>query len=454
MRLALRLADSIDRLNTQIGHAAAWLVLVVVLLQFALVVARYLFGLGSLWLSETVIYAHATLFLLAGAWTLSVDAHVRVDIFYADASLRAKAVIDLIGAVLLLLPFALVLLWLSWPYVERSWAILEHSQEASGLPLVFALKTLIPLFAALMAGYPVALTLAGVSLAFALLGDALGAMSFDILGALPQRVFGIMTNEVLLAIPLFIFMGVMLERSRIAEDLLETMGRLFGRLRGGLGFSVVIVGTLLAAAKGVVGATTVTMGLIMLPAMLRFGYDPRLAAGAVAATATLAQIFPPATVLVLLGDQLGNAYQAAQLAQGNFSPRSVNVGDLFAGALVPALALVALYFCYLVAVAMLFPARAPALPPDPKAPRGFAMARRLAEVLVAPLVLIVAVLGSILGGIATPTEAASIGAVGAILLATRKTTLATLLRPVCETTAQIVSMIFLILIGATMFRKI
>ena len=151
MRLALRLADRIDRLNTQIGHAAAWLVLVVVLLQFALVVARYLFGLGSLWLSETVIYAHATLFLLAGAWTLSVGAHVRVDIFYADASLRAKAVIDLIGAVLLLLPFALVLLWLSWPYVERSWAILEHSQEASGLPLVFVLKTLIPLFAVLMA---------------------------------------------------------------------------------------------------------------------------------------------------------------------------------------------------------------------------------------------------------------------------------------------------------------
>ena len=151
MRLALRLADRIDRLNTQIGRAAAWLVLVVVLLQFALVVARYLFGLGSLWLSETVIYAHATLFLLAGAWTLSVGARVRVDIFYADASLRTKAVIDLIGAVLLLLPFALVLLWLSWPYVERSWAILEHSQEASGLPLVFALKTLIPLFAVLMA---------------------------------------------------------------------------------------------------------------------------------------------------------------------------------------------------------------------------------------------------------------------------------------------------------------
>ena len=308
--------------------------------------------------------------------------------------------------------------------------------------------------AALMAGYPVALTLAGVSLVFALLGDALGIMSFSILGALPQRIFGVMTNDVLLAIPLFIFMGVMLERSRIAEDLLETMGRLFGTLRGGLGISVVIVGTLLAAAKGVVGATTVTMGLIMLPAMLRFGYDPRLAAGTVAATATLAQIFPPATVLVLLGDQLGNAYQAAQLSKGIFSPRSLTVSDLFAGALVPGFALVALYLLFLIAVAILWPKASPALPPDPKAPRGFALVRRLAEVLVAPLALIAAVLGSILGGIATPTEAASIGAVGAILLAARKTSLATLLRPVCEKTTQIVSMIFLILIGATMFSLV
>src|SRR6185436_3134967 len=211
----------------------------------------------------------------------------------------------------------------------------------------------------------------------------------------------------------------------------------------------VIVGTLLAAAKGVVGATTVTMGLIMLPAMIRFGYDPRLAAGTVAATATLAQIFPPATVLVLLGDQLGNAYQAAQLSKGVFAPRSVTVSDLFAGALVPAFTLVLLYLLFLIAVAVFKPKASPALPPDPKAPRGFAMARRLAEVLVAPLVLIAAVLGSILGGIATPTEAASIGAVGAILLAARKTAITTLLRPVCETTAKIVSMIFLILIGAT-----
>jgi len=307
---------------------------------------------------------------------------------------------------------------------------------------------------ALMAGYPVALTLPGVSLAFAVVGDALGLMGFGILGALPQRIYGVMTNEILLAIPLFIFMGVMLERSRIAEDLLETMGRLFGTLRGGLGFSAVIVGTLLAAAKGVVGATTVTMGLIMLPAMLRFGYDPRLAAGTVAATATLAQIFPPATVLVLLGDQLGNAYQAAQLSKGIFTPRSLTVADLFAAALVPAFALVALYLIFLVVVALVWPKACPALPSDLDAPRGFALARRLINVLIAPLALILAVLGSILGGIATPTEAASIGAFGAILLAARKTPLLSLIRPVVEKTTQITSMIFLILIGATTFSLI
>jgi TRAP-type mannitol/chloroaromatic compound transport system permease large subunit len=175
----------------------------------------------------------------------------------------------------------------------------------------------------LFAGYPVALTLGGVSFVFAVIGQAVGVMSLSLLGALPQRIFGVMTSDVLLAIPLFIFMGVMLERSRIAEDLLQTIGRLFGSLRGGLGFAVLIVGVLLAAAKGVVGATAVTLALIVLPTMLRHGYDPRLAAGTVAATATLAQIFPPATVLVLLGDQMSNAYQSAQLSQGNFAPRSV-----------------------------------------------------------------------------------------------------------------------------------
>jgi tripartite ATP-independent transporter DctM subunit len=303
-------------------------------------------------------------------------------------------------------------------------------------------------------GYPVALTLGGVSLAFAALGHLTGAMGFSFIGALPQRIYGVMTNEVLLAIPLFIFMGVMLERSRIAEDLLETMGRLFGTLRGGLGISVAIVGTLLAAAKGVVGATTVTMGLIVLPTMLRYGYDKRLAAGTVAATATLAQIFPPATVLVLLGDQLSTAYQSAQLQQGNFAPSSVTVSDLFAGALVPAFALVAMYILYLIGMAIFFPKTSPAIPPEPGAPKGLALAGRLVAVLVAPLLLILAVLGSILGGIATPTEAASVGAVGAILLAAVKGTLGVALGPVVQRTTQVTCMIFVILIGATMFSLV
>ena len=306
----------------------------------------------------------------------------------------------------------------------------------------------------LLAGYPVALTLGGVSLGFAMIGAAAGAMNLALLGALPQRIFGVMGNDVLLAIPLFIFMGVMLERSRIAEDLLETMGRLFGALPGGLGFSVILVGVLLAAAKGVVGATTVTMGLIVLPTMLRHGYDKALAAGTVAATATLAQIFPPATVLVLLGDQLSNSYQAAQLAQGNFAPQTVSVADLFAGAIVPGLVLVALYLVYLAGVAIFLPQKSPAIAPDPAAPRGLALVRRLVAVLIAPIALILAVLGSILGGIATPTEAASVGAVGAILLAALRSGAAGLLMPVMVRTTQITSMIFLILIGATFFSLV
>jgi tripartite ATP-independent transporter DctM subunit len=317
-----------------------------------------------------------------------------------------------------------------------------------------AILMVVAVCGSLFFGYPVALTLGGVSVAFAALGHLTGAMGFSFIGALPQRVFGVMTNEVLLAIPLFIFMGVMLERSRVAEELLETMGRLFGSLRGGLGISVAIVGTLLAAAKGVVGATTVTMGLIVLPTMLRHGYDKRLAAGTVAATATLAQIFPPATVLVLLGDQLSTAYQAAQLQQGNFAPSSVTVSDLFAGALIPAFALVALYILYLIGMAVVFPKTSPAIPPDPGAPKGLALAGRLIAVLVAPLLLILAVLGSILGGVATPTEAASVGAVGAILLAAIKGTLGAALSPVVQRTTQVTCMIFVILIGATMFSLV
>jgi tripartite ATP-independent transporter DctM subunit len=317
-----------------------------------------------------------------------------------------------------------------------------------------AVALVLAVCALLLVGYPVAFTLAGTSLVFAGLGAAFGIIDVALLGALPARIFGIMTNDVLLAIPLFIFMGVMLERSRVAEDLLETMGRLFGRLPGGLGISVIVVGVLLAAAKGVVGATTVTMGLIVLPTMLRHGYDKALAAGTVAATATLAQIFPPATVLVLLGDQLSNAYQAAQLAKGIFAPRTVTVADLFAGAIAPALVLVLLYLVYVIAVAVVRPKKSPAIAADPAAPSGLALGGRLMSALVAPFALILAVLGSILAGIATPTEAASVGAVGAILLAIPKAGAKGLLLPVMIRTTQITSMIFVILIGATVFSLV
>jgi len=319
---------------------------------------------------------------------------------------------------------------------------------------MLAVAMVLAVCAVLLFGYPVALTLAGVSLIFAAIAAAAGIMDLGLLAALPPRIFGIMGNEVLLAIPLFVFMGVMLDHSRIAEELLETLGRLFSALPGGLGIAVILVGTLLAAAKGIVGATTVTMGLIVLPIMLRHGYDKALAAGTVAATATLAQIFPPATVLILLGDQLSNSFRAAQLAQGNFAPQAVSVADLFAGAIMPGLVLVFLYILYVIAVAIFFPKKAPAIAPDPTAPHGFALARRLGAVLIAPLALILAVLGSILGGVATPTEAASVGAVGSILLAARKAGAVGLLMPVMVRTSQITSMIFLILIGATLFSLV
>jgi tripartite ATP-independent transporter DctM subunit len=327
------------------------------------------------------------------------------------------------------------------------------------MPEFLAVGLVVAVCALLLAGYPVALTLGGVSLAFALLGELLGVFPLSLLLALPPRIFGVVTNEVLLAIPLFVFMGVMLERSRIAEDLLETMGRLFSTMTGGLAIAVLVVGVLLAAAKGIVGATTVTMGLIVLPTMMRHGYDPRLAAGTVAATATLAQIFPPATVLVLLGDQMSNAYQAAQLAQGIFSPQSVTVSDLFAGAIVPAFGLVLLYLIFLIGIAMLRPETSPAIAPDPAAAHGLALARRLLVALIAPLLLIFAVLGSILGGVATPSESASIGAVGALLLAlvrseAKHSWQREVLAPVLHRTAQISAMIFLILIGATLFSLV
>ncbi len=305
----------------------------------------------------------------------------------------------------------------------------------------------------LMAGYPVAFTLGGVSLIFATIGWLTGTMD-PLMGMMPERLFGIMSNETLIAVPLFVFMGVMLERTRIAEDLLETMGLLFGRLRGGLGISVTLVGMLLAASTGIVGATVVTMGLLSLPTMLRRGYDPAIACGTICASGTLGQIIPPSIILVLLGDVLSSAYQQAQLAQGIYATDTVSVGDLFVGAIIPGLMLVGMYLLYLLLMAWLRPATMPpavdanhAMPAD--------LGRRVLRVLLPPLALIVAVLGSIMAGLATPTEAAAVGAVGALLLAlvNRQLTLARL-QEVMLSTTRVTSMVFMIFIGASLFSLV
>ena len=305
----------------------------------------------------------------------------------------------------------------------------------------------------LLLGFPVAFTLAGVSLLFGSVGMAFGVFDPSNFGSLPNRYIGFMTNEVLVAVPLFIFMGVMLERSQIAEQLLLTMSKLFGNMRGGLGISVVLVGAMLAASTGVVGATVVTMGLISLPAMLRAGYDPKLATGVICASGTLGQIIPPSTVLIFMGDMLSGINSQVQMAKGNFAPTPVSVGDLFAGALFPGILLVSLYLGFVLFKAVTDPASCPAtpVPADEKAD----LLREIAVALVPPLLLILAVLGSILGGIATPTEAASVGAVGAMVLAALRWRLSfTILKQTMIATATITSMVFVILLGASVFSVV
>jgi len=269
------------------------------------------------------------------------------------------------------------------------------------------------LIVAILSGFPVAFAIAGVAVLFAYLGWAMGAMDIGLLGAFGQRVFGLLSNQVLIAIPLFVLMGALLERSRIAEALLNTMGRAFGQLRGGLGIAVVLVGALLAASTGIVGATVVAMGLIALPTMLRSRYHPPLAAGIVCTAGTLGQIIPPSTLLIILADVMSNAYQQAQYEAGKFAVEALSVGQFFAAALVPGMLLVSLYLIYIVVRGLLRPGDMPPVDVGPERPT----AREVVGAVAPPLLLIVAVLGSILGGIATPTEAAAVGAIGALVMA-------------------------------------
>ena len=306
--------------------------------------------------------------------------------------------------------------------------------------------------AALLAGFPVAFTLAGVALIFAAVGVLFGVFDPAFLEAFPNRVYGIMTNETLIAVPVFVFMGVMLERSRLADELLQSLAQLLHRVPGGLGLAVMVVGALIAASTGIVGATVVTMGLLSLPTMLRHGYKDSVATGSICAAGTLGQIIPPSIVLILLADVLSNAYQQAQLRLGIFSPETVSVGDLFAGALLPGLLLVLLYMLYLMLSAWLRPASMPAV----KAASDSEVSLfRLLGLIAGPLFLIVAVLGSILYGIATPTEAASVGAVGAMVLAALRGHFSVpTLRASVYQSAKVSAMVFMILIGASLFSLV
>jgi len=293
-------------------------------------------------------------------------------------------------------------------------------------------------FAFLLLGYPVAFALGGVAILFALIGFALGVFDPIFLSAMPQRIFGIMSNYTLLAIPYFIFLGSMLEKSGMAEKLLETIGILFGRMRGGLALAVVIVGTLLAASTGVVAATVVAMGLISLPVMLRYGYNKGLATGVIAASGTLGQIVPPSVVLVVLGDQLG-----------------VSVGDLFIVSLIPGLLMATAFALHIMLIAVIKPEFAPALPKEVRNIGGKALRKQVLAVMIPPLLLIILVLGSIFFGIATPTEAGAVGCLGAIALAAANRQLNwAALKQVCEATLRITSMVMFILLGSTAFSLV
>ena len=313
-----------------------------------------------------------------------------------------------------------------------------------------ALAMFVVVCVVLLLGFPVALTLGGTALGFAALGILIGHFDPDYLTALTGRIFGTMGNETLVAVPLFILMGVVLERAKIAEDLLANMAGLFGERPGGLGVAVILVGALLAASTGIVGATVVTMGVLALPSMLRAGYQPQLATGTICATGTLGQIIPPSIALVLLGDIMSSAYQQAQLRMNVINTDTVSVGDLFVGAMVPGVVLVFLYLAYVLTRAAIQPDSAPpAVSVDKTVPRA------VIKAVLPPLALITLVLGSILVGAATPTEAAGVGATGALLLALMRGALSFgMLQDISRSTLYTTSMVFLILIGAAVFSLV
>jgi tripartite ATP-independent transporter DctM subunit len=443
-------SNLLDRFSATLGKLTSWLTLFMVIVTCIVVIMRYVFDAGLIWLQESIIWMHAVVFMVGAAYTLQQEEHVRVDVFYRAMSDRRRAWINLLGVLIFLWPLCLFLGAASVDFIAASFSLREASRELS-MEWVAALL-FVTVILVLLAGFPVAFTLGGTALIFAFLGVVGGGFHEALLYGLPNRIFGIMTNETLVAVPLFVFMGVTLERARIAEELLDTLSALFGSLRGGLGISVTLVGMLLAASTGIVGATVVTMGLLSLPTMLKRGYSPEIATGTICASGTLGQIIPPSIILVMLGDVMTTAYQQAQLEMGIFSPKTVSVGDLFAGALIPGLLLVLLYVLYILGVAFFKPTTMPAHVHEDGERVSIV---RVLRALLPPLLLILAVLGSILTGFATPTEAAGVGGMGALLLALSRRQLdLARLREVMQSTMRISSMVFLILIGASVFSLV
>jgi tripartite ATP-independent transporter DctM subunit len=480
----------IDTLTKKIGFLTAILALLLALLIGYDAMMRYLFSAGSIALQEIEWHLFDIIFLFGLSYALKHDKHVRVDIFFSSYSENTKTIVQIFSMLFLLIPFSLYFLHGAYEMTLQSYVQDEVSSDPGGLGYRFVIKGVLffafvllvlqafseiikayvkleskknlligfafififlafstldlafwidPLWlmflltlVLLMAGFQVAFVFAGVALFFALISDELGT---NVLDMLPYRVYGIMGNITLMSVPLFILMGLILEKSKMAENLLLSMGKLFGGVRGGLAISVVVVGAILAASTGIVGASVVMMSLIALPLMLKHNYSPELATGSIAASGTLGQIIPPSIVLIVLGDQM-----------------HLSVGDLFKAAVVPGLILIGLYIIYILIYAYFNEEVAPAIPNDE--PYGKVVKDAL-KVIAPPMLLIVAVLGSIFAGIASPTESAAIGVLGALFLAFFNGHFSfELMRYASIESVKLTSMIFMILIGATAFSLV
>ncbi len=490
----LQFSYTLDRISKYAGYLSAILVVILSLLVVYDAAMRYMFSSGSIALQEVEWHLFDVIFLLGLTYALKHDKHVRVDIFFERYSKETRAIVQILSVLLLVIPFSLVFLSDSIDMLIQSYLQHEISSDPGGLThryvikgvlvlafillLIQALSEILKAFQRLeskktflrvlgvvillaalvytadhydmafwvdpillmfaltlfllMVGFQVAFVFAGVALLFAAISNEVGLATLEML---PYRTYGIMENATLMAVPLFILMGLILEKSKMAEGLLLSMGKLFGSVRGGLAISVVLVGAILAASTGIVGASVVMMSLIALPLMLKHNYSPALASGSIAASGTLGQLIPPSIVLIILGDQM-----------------HLSVGDLFRAAVIPGILLIALYVIYILVISYINKDIAPAIVSDE--PYGDMLKEAIKEI-IPPLLLIGVVLGSIFAGIASPSESAAIGVLGAMLLSLGKRNFSyEMIRYAAIETVKLTAMIFMILIGATAFSLV